>query len=312
MTSPNESAALVVLLRSGKRPWQQYAEVVEDAGSAIAVLSDERATAETLFDDAHDADCADDEIAQAAAEIELWEREGMRLLTVLDPAYPDNLRTVHDRPPLIFVAGELLPQDARSIAVVGARNASPQGRDAAAAISGHLVSAGYTVVSGLARGIDTAAHSAALASGGGASGGGASGGGGAGGRTVAVIGTGLRRAYPPENAPLQRRIAQTGAVISQFWPDAPPSKRSFPMRNAVMSGLSLASVVVEASERSGSRMQARLALEHGRPVFLPNRMLDEHEWARRLAERPGAHVFQTPQEITAAVERLTSSGALVP
>jgi DNA processing protein len=110
---------------------------------------------------------------------------------------------------------------------------------------------------------------------------------------------------------LQRRIAQTGAVISQFWPDAPPSKRSFPMRNAVMSGLSLASVVVEASERSGSRMQARLALEHGRPVFLPSRLLDQ-EWARQLAGRPGANVFQTPEEITAAVERLTSSGALVP
>jgi DNA processing protein len=322
MASPNESAALVVLLRSGKRPWQQYADVVEDAGSAIAVLTDERASTQTLFGDPDDPDRAEDEIAKAAAEIEQWEREGMRLLTVLDSGYPDNLRTVHDRPPLIFLAGELLPQDSRSIAVVGARNASPHGRDAAAAISAHLVSAGYTVVSGLALGIDTAAHTAALASsdGGGdrgdiargdISGGDISRGDDGGGRTVAVIGTGLRRAYPPENAPLQRRIAQTGAVISQFWPDAPPSKRSFPMRNAVMSGLSLASVVVEASERSGSRMQARLALEHGRPVFLSSRLLDQ-EWARQLAERPGTHVFQTPQEITAAVERLTSSGALVP
>jgi DNA processing protein len=318
MASPNESAALVVLLRSGTRPWQQYAGLVEDAGSATAVLSDERASTHTLFEDPHDPNRVEGEVAEAKAEIEEWEREGMRLLTVLDPGYPDNLRMVHDRPPLIFLAGELLPRDARSIAVVGSRNASPRGREQAAAISEHLVSAGYTVVSGLARGIDTAAHTAALASPG------------AGpdadtetdpdlgrgapattGRTVAVIGTGLRRAYPPENAPLQRRIAQTGAVISQFWPDAPPSKRSFPMRNAVMSGLSLASVVVEASARSGSRMQARLALEHGRPVFLPSRLLDQ-DWARQLARRPGAHVFQTPQEITAAVERLTSSGALVP
>ena len=296
MASPNESAALVVLLRSGKRPWLQYADVVEDIGSATAVLIDERATKETLFEQDADSPSAEQEIAKAAAEIEQWEREGMRLLTVLDPEYPDNLRTVHDRPPLIFMAGELLPRDARSIAVVGARKASTRGRDAAAAIAEHLVAAGYTVVSGLARGIDTAAHTAALAGGG---------------RTVAVIGTGLGRAYPPENARLQRRITHTGAVISQFWPDAPPSKRSFPMRNAVMSGLSLASVVVEASERSGSRMQARLALEHGRPVFLPSRLLDQ-EWARHLAERPGAHVFQTPQEITAAVERLTSAGALVP
>jgi len=296
MASPNESAALVVLLRSGKRPWLQYADVVEDAGSATAVLIDERATKETLFEQDADSPSAEQEIAKAAAEIEQWEREGMRLLTVLDPEYPDNLRTVHDRPPLIFMAGELLPRDARSIAVVGARKASTRGRDAAAAIAEHLVAAGYTVVSGLARGIDTAAHTAALAGGG---------------RTVAVIGTGLGRAYPPENARLQRRITHTGAVISQFWPDAPPSKRSFPMRNAVMSGLSLASVVVEASERSGSRVQARLALEHGRPVFLPSELL-EQEWARRLAKRPGAHVFRAPQEITATVERLTCSGALVP
>jgi DNA processing protein len=220
----------------------------------------------------------------------------MRLLTVLDPGYPDNLRTVHDRPPLVFVAGELLPEDATSIAIVGARDATPRGLAAASAVAEHAAAEGYTVVSGLARGIDTAAHTAALARGS---------------RTVAVIGTGLRRAYPPENGELQRRITREGAVISQFWPDAPPSKRTFPMRNAVMSGLSLASVVVEASVRSGSRMQARLALEHGRPVFLPDWLL-EQGWARALAERPGAHVFRSPREITAVVERLTSSGALVP
>ncbi len=295
MTLLSERAALVVLLRSGKRAWQQYADLVEEAGTAIAVLNDERATPETLFDDAPDAG-AEHDLASATTEIEQWERAGMRLLTVLDSGYPDNLRTVHDRPPLIFVAGELLPEDARSIAVVGARDATPAGIAAARAIAEQAAADGYTVMSGLARGIDTVAHTTALEHHS---------------RTVAVIGTGLRRAYPPENAELQRRIIREGAVVSQFWPDAPPSKHTFPMRNAVMSGMSLASVVVEASERSGSRMQARLALEHGRPVFLPE-ALTEQPWARRLAERPGAYVFRSPGEITAVVDRLTSSGALVP
>jgi DNA processing protein len=299
MASLNERAALVALLRSGTRPWQQYAELVEEAGSAIAVLTSEpereHGAQETLFGGPAPRH-ADEEIAGVCEEIERWERDGMRLLTVLDPGYPENLRSVHDRPPLVFVAGELVPSDARSIAIVGARNATPRGLSAGAAIAEHIAAAGYTVVSGLARGIDTAAHTAALARGG---------------RTVAVIGTGLRRSYPPENAALQRQIARDGAVISQFWPDAPPSRKTFPMRNAVMSGLSLASVVVEASQTSGSRMQARLALEHGRPVFLPRSLL-EQEWARALATRPGAHVVDSPQEITAVVERLTSSGALVP
>lgn len=297
MAPLNESAALVVLLRSGKRPWQQYAELVEEAGSAVTILEDERQTPETLFDVAPGPGTIQaDPVTHAREDIERWVRQGIRLLTVLDPGYPDNLRTVHDRPPLVFVAGEFLAADARSVAVVGSRNASPRGRGIAAAIAEHLTAAGYAVVSGLARGIDNAAHTAALA---------------AGGRTVAVIGTGLNRVYPPEHAELQRRIITEGAVISQFWPDAPPSRRTFPMRNAVMSGLSLASVVVEASQTSGSRMQARLALEHGRPVFLPRTLL-EQDWARQLASRPGAHVFDKPAEITERVERLTSAGALTP
>jgi DNA processing protein len=297
MASLNESAALVVLLRSGRRPWQRYAELVEEAGSAIAVLDEERAAPETLFDFAPEARHAHhDHLAHAREEIERWESQGIRVRTVLDSGYPDNLRTVHDRPPLVFVAGTLMPSDARSIAVVGSRNASPTGRAMAAEIAEHLGANGYTVVSGLARGIDTAAHKAALAKGA---------------RTLAVIGTGLNRAYPPENADLQRRIITDGAVISQFWPDAPPTRRTFPMRNAVMSGLSLASVVVEASHTSGSRMQARLALEHGRPVFLPRSLL-EQDWARQLAKRPGAHTFSAPAEITETVERLTSAGALTP
>jgi DNA processing protein len=284
----SESAALVALLRGGKRPWQQYSDVVEAAESALAVLRQEQGL---LADDA-----ADDELASAERDLDRWRAKGIRPLTVLDPGYPENLRGVHDRPPLIFVAGRLEPGDARSVAVVGARAASDRGRQATRRIAEHLVGAGYTVVSGLAEGIDTAAHTAALERDG---------------RTVAVIGTGLERCYPPQNESLQRTIATRGAVVSQFWPDAPPSRRSFPMRNAVMSGLTLASVIVEAAHTSGSRMQARLALAQGRPVLLVHSLLSQ-PWARELAGRPGTHVVRTPGEVTSIVERLTSASALTP
>jgi DNA processing protein len=289
MAPLNESAALVVLLRTGKRPWQQYAELVDESGSAIAVLEEERGGQGTLFADG-------DDVAAAAEHVARWREQGMRLLTVLDPGYPENLRGVHDRPPLIFVSGQLDRSDSRSIAVVGTRMATPNGSAIARRIAEHLVDNGYTVVSGLAAGIDTAAHTATLEHRG---------------RTVAVIGTGLRRAYPPQNAALQQAIVSAGAVVSQFWPDAPPSRRSFPMRNAVMSGLTLASVVVEASGTSGSRMQARLALQHGRPVFLVDSLL-EQDWAREFATRPGTYVVSGPEEITAVIERLSPATALVP
>jgi DNA processing protein len=280
----SESAALVALLRGAKRPWQQYSDVVEAAGSAHAVLHQERGL------------LADDELASAERDLGRWRAKGIHTLTVVDSDYPENLRGVHDRPPLIFVAGRLEPGDARSVAVVGARAASDRGRVAARRIAEHLVDAGYTVVSGLAEGIDTAAHTGALERDE---------------RTVAVIGTGLERFYPPQNESLQRTIATRGAVVSQFWPDAPPSRRSFPMRNAVMSGLTLASVIVEAAHTSGSRMQARLALAQGRPVLLVHSLLSQ-PWARELAARPGTHVVRTPGEITSIVERLTSASALTP
>ena len=284
MTPLAERAALVALLRNRKarRSWQEYADLVEEAGSALATLEEEQGLLAAEVLDA------------AEAEIEGWQARGMRVISLLDPDYPDNLRAVHDRPPLILVAGCLEPGDWRSVAVVGARQASPAGLRIARSVAEHLAERGYTVVSGLAAGIDTAAHTAALARDG---------------RTIAVIGTGLSRFYPPQNAALQRRIASECAVISQFWPDAPPSRHSFPMRNAVMSGMTLATVVVDASHTSGARMQARLALAQGRTVFLVETLL-EQQWARELSQRPGTHVVRSSEEITTVVGRLTSLGAL--
>jgi DNA processing protein len=295
MDRSTERAAMVALLRNGKRPWHVYADLVEDAGSALAVLDGESnldGEQARLF--AADTDAL---LEPARAEIAEWTSAGIDAYSVLDSSYPENLRAVHDRPPLVFVAGRLTKADARAVAVVGARAATADGTQTAGEIAHELVRAGYTVASGLAAGIDTAAHRAALD---------------AGGRTVAVIGTGLQRAYPPENAALQKRIATECAVISQFWPDSPPSRRSFPKRNAVMSGISLGTVIVEAQETSGARVQARLALAHGRPVFLLESLTDAHPWARELSQRDGVQLVKTPTDLITRLGRFTLGGALIP
>lgn len=291
-----ETAALVALLRRADRPWHQYAELVEARGSALAVLREpnpEEEATPTLFpaDPEPEADATD--LDAIAVELSAWEADGISIVSVLDDSYPTNLRTIHNRPPIVFLRGSLSADDDRSVAVVGTRRASSGGLERARDVAAGLVAAGYTVASGLAEGVDTAAHLAALEHGG---------------RTVAVIGTGLNRSYPARNASLQHRIAQEAAVVSQFWPDAPPTRTTFPMRNIVMSGLARATVVIEASQTSGARMQARFALEHGRPLFLLESLL-EHIWAREFAERPGAYVVRSAVEV---VERLVAPDVLTP
>ena len=148
-----------------------------------------------------------------------------------------------------------------------------------------------TVIAGLARGIDTAAHRSTLD---------------AGGRTVAIIGTGIGRVYPAENRGLQNEIADRGLVLSQFWPDAPPQKHTFLMRNATMSGYGLATVVIEAGETSGARVQARLAVEHGRQVILSGPVVGRNEWAQRLIGRPGVHVANSVDDVMHIIEQVVT------
>jgi DNA processing protein len=297
VTNPREAAAVIALLRRGDRPWHHYAQLIEAAGSALAILErryedPDEPELMTLFP--ADQPAASAELAEIVREIEGWEAEGMTLVTVLDEEYPANLRSIHNRPPLLFVRGRLAPEDERSIAVVGTRHPSDGGLEAARLMADGLVSAGYVVVSGLAEGIDAQAHRTALERGG---------------RTVAIIGTGLRLTYPAKHADLERRIADEGAVVSQFWPDSPPTRTSFPMRNIVMSGFALATVVIEASAVSGAKMQARFALEHGRRVFL-HRLLLRHQWARDYAARPGTSVIDTADEVLDQIERIVAVDAL--
>jgi DNA processing protein len=206
---------------------------------------------------------------------------------VLDDGYPTNLHAVHDRPALLFVRGALTAADERSVAIVGSRRPSRAGEQRARSLARELGEAGLVIVSGLATGIDAAAHTAALH---------------AGGRTLAVIGTGVDRVYPAAHAELQRTIAGAGAVVSCFWPEQAASQRAFPVRNGLMSGLTRGTVIVEATERSGTRTQARQALGHGRPVFLHPTML-EQPWARELADRPNVHVAADTDVIVTTLRR---------
>jgi DNA processing protein len=219
------------------------------------------------------------------------------LVTVLDDGYPTNLAQVFNRPPFLFLRGRLTPQDERSVAIVGTRQPSDEGRKAARDLAAALAEAGVTVVSGLARGLDTDAHTAALE---------------AGGRTVAVLGSGIRRIYPPENTDLALRIGRSGAVVSQFWPDAPPSRASFPRRNVVTSGIALGTVVVEAAATSGARMQARLAREHGRPVFLVESLVRSEPWASALVDQGGATVVGGAGDLLSAIDRLVEDRGKAP
>lgn len=206
---------------------------------------------------------------------------GARLVTVLDTEYPVNLRRVHNLPPFLFVLGELKPADIRSVAVVGTRDASELGVKQASKMARHLAARDVTVVSGMAAGIDTAAHEACLD---------------AGGRTLAVMGTGILGCFPKVNLGLKERIAARGAVVSQFWPNQHGSRHTFPMRNVVTSGISQATVVIEASKTSGARMQARLAHEHGKMVFVIDSLTKE-DWAREAVAARRAVAVSDVDEI---------------
>lgn len=192
------------------------------------------------------------------------DRPSVWLVTVTDPRYPDNLRAAYDRPPFLFVDGTLADADRRALAIVGSRTTTPAAEQAAYDLGAAAAREGVTVVSGLARGIDAAAHRGALD---------------AGGRTIAVFGTGIDLVYPPEHAELASDIAAQGAVVSQFRPGTPGTKSTFPLRNAVISGLSLGSVLMDATATSGTRSEGEAAVRQDRRVLLWQPELGGEPWA---------------------------------
>lgn len=207
----------------------------------------------------------------------------MRPLTRTDAAYPAALRTIADPPSPLYVRGTLVDGDARAVAIVGARAASHYGTGVARRLASELVRCGVTVVSGLARGIDAAAHIGALE---------------AGGRTIAVLGCGVDVVYPPEHRALMAEVIAHGAVLSEHPPGTPPLRHHFPARNRIISGLSLGVVVVEGREDSGALITASAAADQGREVFaVPGPIVDARSRAPHLLLQEGAKLVTRVEEI---------------
>ncbi|MGH7259589.1 MAG: DNA-processing protein DprA [Nitrospiraceae bacterium] len=216
-------------------------------------------------------------------ELKALERLPVQVLTILDPDYPARLKAIHDPPPLLSVSGTLSEEDRHAVAIVGTRHATPAGRVVTEQLSRGLAAAGLTVVSGLARGIDGTAHRSALE---------------AGGRTIAVLGCGIDRTYPPEHQSLRKKIEEQGAVLSELPLGAYPHAYHFPKRNRIISGLSLGVVVVEAASQSGSLITARLAAEQGREVFaVPGSVQSEQSHGTNGLIKQGAKLVERVDDI---------------
>lgn len=222
-------------------------------------------------------------------ELDLIKKNNIQIVTIFDENYPSTLKQIYDPPMLLYIKGSIIPEDILAVAVVGSRRASYYGLAAAEKLSTDLAAKGITVVSGLARGIDSAAHRGALK---------------AKGRTMAVLGSGLGVVYPPENKKLFEAIADnSGAIVSEFPYETIPDRKNFPMRNRVISGLSLGVVVVEAAQRSGSLITANVALEQGRDVFsVPGKIDSFNSNGTNNLIKQGAKLVQTADDIIEELE----------
>ena len=227
---------------------------------------------------------------KAGQELEKIEKRGIKLLPLNDPDFPDSLSHTYNPPPYLYMYGEILPQDKLSIAIVGSRMPDQYGRLMAESLSGELTSLGVTIVSGMARGIDSIAQSEALKRGG---------------RTIGVLGCGLDIVYPPENVKLNKKVSQNGAILSEFPLGTPPLAQNFPRRNRIISGLSLGVVVVQASEKSGSLISASFALDQNKEVFaVPGNANKKLSRGANWLIKRGAKLAETVDDILSEVEAL--------
>ncbi len=228
-------------------------------------------------------------VAAVEAEIAEARRLGCFLLASCEPAYPRCLAATDDAPPLLYARGNVSLLKRPTVAMVGARNASANGRVFTRRLASDLGQAGMVVVSGLARGIDTAAHQGALSTG-----------------TVAVLAGGVDIVYPPENAELYQEIVTMGCVVSEMPPGIQPQARHFPRRNRIISGLSLGVVVIEASLKSGSMITARLALEQGREIFsVPGHPMDGRAQGTNQLLRDGATLVEKAEDVLESLKHMS-------
>jgi len=260
MNHDERLAALRLHLTTGIGP-RLFAALTEHFGSARAATEASAAALAEIRGIGRDSAAKMREAMLAAdpeAEFQKAEAAAVRIIVRGEPEYPIALTYLTDAPPVLYVKGTLVPEDAQAMAVVGMRKCSLYGQDQAERLAAGLARSGFTIVSGLARGIDSAAHQAAMA---------------AGGRTIAVLGNGLSRVYPPENRKLAEAIIAHGALVSEFPMDVREAAENFPRRNRIIAALSLGVIVVEGGRHSGALITARLAAELGKEVFaVPNRV----------------------------------------
>lgn len=229
---------------------------------------------------------------RAGVSLELvWERVhslGIQVLTWEDEAYPRRLKEIDQPPPVLYLRGNLLPEDEWAVAIVGTRGITAYGRQVTAEITSVLARRGVTVISGLARGVDAEAHKVALN---------------AGGRTLAVLGSGVDQIYPPEHRQLANQIIASGALMSDYAPGTPPDGVNFPPRNRIISGLSMAVIVIEAGERSGALITAEFAADQGREVFaVPGNINAPKSVGCNRLIHQGARPLLTPEDVLESLD----------
>ena len=273
------------LVRSPNLTGDHVRALAAQAGGDLERLCDPQVMARVELPEAAKGFLARPDEAAITADLKWLRASGACLLLCGEDDYPPQLAAIPGPPPAIYVLGDLAVLKAPQLAMVGARRASPLGLTIARELAGALTQAGLTITSGLAAGIDAASHAGSLA---------------AGGRTVAVLGTGLDRTYPPENAGLAARIRLAGALVSEFPPGTPPHRQNFPRRNRVISGLALGTLVVEAADGSGSLITAQQALDQGREVFaVPGSIRSPLSQGCHRLIRDGAHLVEGPDHVLA-------------
>src|SRR5437667_501403 len=288
MDSREALVALNLIEHVGPVRVRQLLEHFGDAPAILSASKQQLLQARNIGEETADAIANWEKNIDLAVELKRIAEFGCRIVTQAEPEYPELLRQIYDPPIVLYVKGELLPKDKNAVAIVGSRMTTHYGIEAARKLAYQLAYLGVTVVSGGARGIDSAAHQGALS---------------AKGRTITVLGTGINLVFPPENADLYERVAASGAIITQFPFNRPPDKQAFPIRNRIVAGMTLGTVVVEANLTSGALITANFAAEYGRQVFaVPGRIDSPRSKGCHELIKKGAKLCEGAEDILSEFE----------
>jgi len=290
MDSREALVALNLIEGVGPVRLRQLLEAFGDAPSILRASKQQLLQARNIGEETAEAISNWEKTVDLSAELKRIADFGCRIVIQADPEYPELLRQIYDPPIVLYVKGDLLTKDKNAVAMVGSRMTTHYGTEVARKLAYQMAYVGVTVVSGGARGIDSAAHQGALT---------------AKGRTIAVLGTGINLVTPPENGELFERIAASGAVITQFPFNRPPDKQSFPIRNRIVAGMTLGTIVVEANMTSGALITANFAVEYGRQVFaVPGRIDSPRSKGCHELIKKGAKLCESAEDVLSEFEYL--------